>query len=115
MSWCLCALIELREHAIDRRCYFQIVLLEEHEVRIAFDANVAKLDPLVIGHAHLLEVLDEAVVVCDVRAGLAGDHDVRHFVELGELVDRACLQHAGAFGGSVWSNLDGGDGGAVCN
>jgi hypothetical protein len=82
-------------------------------VRIALDTNFGKLDPLVVGEAHLLEVLDEAVVVRDMRAGLACDYDVRHFAELGELVDSASLENAGALGRAVLSNLSGSNGRAV--
>lgn len=95
-SW---ALIELCKNLIaDLGGNVDVILLEEQEMRIALDIHVGKLDPLVVGKAHLLEVFNKAVVVRDVRAGLACDHDVRHFADLGELVDGASLQDAGALG-----------------
>jgi hypothetical protein len=94
----------------NRSSNFQIILLKEHKVRVTLDANVGKLDPLVVGDAHLLEVFNEAVVVRDVWACLACYHDIRHFAELGELVEGASLQDAGALGRAIWSNLGGGDG-----
>lgn len=113
MTWSSCASVHLPKTVVDRRGDILIVLLEEYEVPIPLDTNVGKLDPLVVGEAHLLEVLEEAVVVRDMWAGLACDHDVRHFTELCELVDGASLQDAGAFSRVVWSNLSGGDGRAV--
>jgi len=109
-SW---ASIHLPETIVDRRGNILVVLLQKHEVSIAFDANVGKFDPLVVGETHLLEVLDKAVIVRDVRTGLARDHDIRHFAELGELVDGASLQDAGALGRVVWADLRGSNGRAV--
>lgn len=77
----------------NRRSNILIVLFQKHEVPIALDTNIGQLDPLEVGNAHLLEVLDEAVVVRDVRASLAGEHNVRHFAELCELVDCAGLEN----------------------
>lgn len=82
-------------------------------MRVALDTDIGKLDPLVVGDAHLLEVLDEAVIVRDMRAGLACDHDIRNFTKLGELVDGAGLENAGTLGWVVWPNLSGGNGRAV--
>ena len=88
-SW---TLVELCKNIFaDRSGNIHVVLLEKQEVRVAFDANVGKLNPLIVGKAHLLEILNEAVVVRDMRASLARDHDVWHLVELGELVNRAGL------------------------
>ena len=83
-----------RNVAINRRSDLQIVLLQEHEMPVALDPDVGELDPLIIGNAHLLKVLDETVVVRCMRARLARDHDIRYFAELGELVDSAGLQNA---------------------
>lgn len=91
MTWSSRASIQILKTAIDRRSDFQVVLLQKHEVCIAFDTDVDQFDPLVIGDAHLLEELNKAVVVRDVRTGLACDHDVRHFAELCQLVDSASL------------------------
>ena len=88
-SW---TLVEFGENLLtDHSSNIDVVLFEEKEVRVALDANVGELDPLVVGDVHLVEVLNEAVVVCDMRAGFARDHDVRYLVELGELVDGASL------------------------
>ena len=88
-SW---TLVELCENLFaDHPGNLNVVFLEEQEVRVALDTDIRKFDPLIVGDAHLLEVLNEAVVVCDMRAGLARDHDVRYLVELGELVDGASL------------------------
>ena len=84
--------VELCENLLaDHSSDIDVIFLEEQEVRVALDANVGEHNPLIIGDAHLLEVLNEAVVVCDMRARLARDHDVRYLVELGELVDGASL------------------------
>ena len=84
--------VELCENLLaDHSSDIDVIFLEEQEVRVALDANVGELNPLVVGGVHLVEVLNEAVVVCDMRAGLARDHDVRYFVELSELVDGASL------------------------
>ena len=77
----------LADHSSD----IDVVFLEEQEVRVALDANVGELDPLVVGDVHLVEVLNETVVVCDMRAGLRRDQDVRHLADLSELVDSAGL------------------------
>lgn len=82
-------------------------------MRIALDPDVGKLDPLVIGDAHLLEVLDKAVVVRSMRTSLACNHDIRHSAEVGELVDFACLQYTRALGWVVRSDLGSGDDRAV--
>jgi len=113
MSWSSWALVHLLETIVDRRGDILVVLLQEHEVPIALDTNVGKFDPLVVGEAHLLEVLDEAVVVRDVRAGLTCDHDVGHFAELGELVNGVSLQNAGALGRVIWADLSCSNGRAV--
>lgn len=76
---------------MDRRGNIQVVLLQEHEMPIALDSDVGKLNPLVVGDARLLEVLNKAMVIRDMRAGLARDHDVWHFAELCQLVDGASL------------------------
>lgn len=107
------ALIQLLKTRIDSRRNLQIVLLQEHKVRIALDSNIRELNPLVVREAHLLEVLDKTVVIRDMRASLARDHDVRHFADLGELVNSAGLENAGALGRVVWSDFRGGDGRAV--
>lgn len=91
MTWGCWIHVQLHEAIVDRRCNFLVVLLQEHEVRISLNTNIGKLDPLVVGETHLLEVLDEAVVVGDMGAGLACNHDIRHFVELGEFVNCASL------------------------
>ena len=113
MPWSCRALIQLLKTRIDSRRNLQIVLLQKHKVRIALNPNIGKLDPLVVAQAHLLEVLDKAVVVRDVRTGFACDHDVRHLADLGELVDSAGLEDAGALGRVVWPDFSGGDGRAV--
>mgnify|MGYP004538197437 CR=1 FL=1 len=113
MSWGSWASVHFPETVVDRRGNILVVLLQEHEVRITLDTNVGKLDPLVVGDAHLLEVLDEAVVVRDMGAGFACDHDVGHLAELGELVDGASLEYAGALGWLVGSNLSGSNNRAV--
>lgn len=110
-SW---TLVELCKNIFaDRSGNLHVVLLEEHEVRVAFDTNVGELNPLVVVKAHLLEVLNKAVVICDMWTGLARDHDVWHLAELGELVDGASLKDAGALGQAINPHLRGSDGGAV--
>lgn len=113
MTWGDRAAVQFAETVIDCRGDDLVVLFQKHKVPIALDANVGKLDPLVVGEAHLLEVLDEAVVVRNVRTGLACNHDIGHFAELGELVDGAGLKNAGTLGQVVWSNLSSRDGRAV--
>jgi hypothetical protein len=61
---------------------------------VALNPDISKLDPLVISNTHLLKVLDEAVVVRSIQASLARDHNIRHFAELGELMDGTSLQNA---------------------
>lgn len=88
-SW---TLVEFGENLLtDHSSNIDVVLFEEKEVRVALDANVGELDPLVVGKAHLLVILNKAVVVRDMRASLAGDHDVRHLAELCKLVDCTSL------------------------
>lgn len=106
-------LIQLLQPRIDRRRNLQIILLQKQKVRVALNTHIGQLNPLVVAEAHLLEVLNKAVVVRDMRAGLASDHDVRHFPDLGELVDGAGLEDAGALGRVVWSDFSGGDGRAI--
>jgi hypothetical protein len=108
------AFIQLPKNPLaNRSSNIQIIPLKEHKVPIALDPNIGKLDPLIIRNTHLLEILNEAVVVRDMRAGLARDHYIRHFTELGELVYRASLQDARTLGWVVSSNFGGGDGRAV--
>jgi hypothetical protein len=113
VTWGRGTLVHFAETVVDRRGDIHVVLLQEHEVSIALDTNVGKLDPLEVGEAHLFEVLDEAVIVRDVRAGLACDHDVRHLTDLGELVDCASLENARTLACAVLSDFGGGNGRAV--
>lgn len=99
MPWSGRSSVRLVKSIVDRRRNVQVVLLQEHKMAIALDANLAKLNPLEVADAHLLEVLDEAVIIGDVRGGLACDHDVGHLADLSELVDGASLEHAGAVSG----------------
>jgi hypothetical protein len=106
-------LIQLLQPRIDRRRDLQIILLQEQKVRITLNPNIRKLDPLIIAKAHLLKVLNKAVIVRDMRTGLARDHDIWHLANLGELMDGTGLENAGALGRIVWSDFSGGDGRAV--
>ena len=114
MTWSSWAFVQTLQAVVDRCGDIQVILLQKHEMRITLNTNVGKLDPLEVGEAHLLEVFNEAVVVRDMWTGLPCDHDVRHFAELGELVDGASLENAGALGQVVWSNFGGRNGRTVC-
>jgi len=113
MTWGRGTLVHFAETVLDRRGDIHVVLLQKHEVCVALDTNFGKLDPLEVGKAHLLEVLDEAVVVRDVRAGLACNHDVRHLAHLSEFVDGPSLKNAGALAHVISSDFGGGNGRAV--
>ena len=106
-------LVQFLQTTVNGRCDNLVVLLQKHKVPITLDSYVGELDPLKVGEAHLLKVLEEAVVVGYVRAGVACNQYVRHFTDLGELVDRASLENAGALGQVVWSNFGGRNGRTV--
>ncbi len=110
MTWCNWAFIQAPKTIIDRRSDILIVLFKEHEMCVTPDTNVGKPDPLIIGKTHLLEVLEETMVVRDVWAGFACDHDVRHFADLSKFVDCSSLKDARALGQVVLSHLHRGDG-----
>lgn len=81
-------------------CDLEVILLDMQEVAVALDANVGELDPLGIA-AGLLEELDQAVVVGGVHAGLAGELQKRHAVDLMQLAGGLLLEIAVAVGDGV--------------
>lgn len=60
----------------------QIVLLNMHKVRIPVNADISKLDKVRTA-ANLFQIVNNTVVVGNVHARLAGDHQIRHAGDVG--------------------------------
>lgn len=84
----------------------EVVQLEKAEMAVPIDTYLAQLDPL-RATTRLLQVVNHAVIIRHVRAGVSRQRDVRHGRDLGELARRLGLQDAATLGERVLAD-DGG-------
>lgn len=88
---------------VDDSGNLEVVLLDHGEVTVARDVAVGQLDPIRVA-AGLLQELDHTVVVGDMHTGLAGQGEVRHAGNVGQLAGGLSLEVAPAEGKGVVAN-----------
>lgn len=72
---------------VDNGRNFEIVQLQMCEVTIPMNADVAQQDPVWLS-AHLLQICDNAMIICYMRTGFSGKCDKWYTRNVGQGPDR---------------------------